>query len=66
MELIDNLETIDENMIESIMELADYAVEIRYPDTTIELTETKTKNAIIIAKNIRDFVIAKIGINLNK
>ena len=62
LELINAKESIDEIMIVSIMELADYAVEIRYPETTIELTEAETNNAILIAKNIRDFVHKKMNI----
>ena|ERR1700722_8764438 len=62
LELINDKESIDENMIENIMELADYAVEIRYPETTIELTEAEINNAIIIAKSIRDFVHIKMDI----
>jgi len=45
-------------------ELEDFAIEIRYPDTIIELSDQDTKRAIQIAKEFRQFVITKMDMNI--
>jgi HEPN domain-containing protein len=49
---------------ESILELQNYAVEVRYPDDSIFLTDEKVVEAIETAKIIRDFLTKKMGIDI--
>jgi HEPN domain-containing protein len=62
-ELITRCETKD-NQIKEFKEesdiLTDYAVEVRYPDDWYEPTSEETKQAIEIAKRIKEYVIKKI------
>ena len=39
-------------------------VEIRYPDSTIELSDEDIKDALSIAKFFRDFITKIIGLNI--
>jgi len=61
-ELINQKEQFDESLVYKLAELGDYAVEIRYPDTEIELTDEEVQNAISISKEIRAYIIAKMNI----
>ena len=45
-----------------VSELQGYAIEIRYPNETIYLTNEKVENAMVIAKNIREFISKKMNI----
>jgi HEPN domain-containing protein len=47
-----------------ISELQGYAVEIRYPNETIYLSNEKVEKAITIAKNVREFVTSKMNITV--
>ena len=62
-ELITRCETKD-NQINEFKEesdiLTDYAVEVRYPDDWYEPTSEETKQAIEIAKRIKEYVLRKI------
>ncbi|MBN2213994.1 MAG: HEPN domain-containing protein [Bacteroidales bacterium] len=49
---------------DSISELQGYAVEIRYPDETIFLSQENVKQAISIAKDVRDFITKKMDITI--
>ncbi len=64
-ELINQKDPIDNNLINKLAELGDYAVEIRYPDSEIELTDIEIQNAIIISKEIRAYVTSKINIQID-
>ena len=46
-------------------ELEDFAVEIRYPDTTIELTNEDLLLAFSITKEFRGFVLNKMNLNID-
>ena len=48
-----------------LSELQGYAVEVRYPNDTIYLSSEKVKNAIQIAKEIRDLVTRKTSLNID-
>ena len=47
-----------------ISELQGYAVEIRYPNEAIYLSNEKVEKAITIAKNVREFVTSKMNITV--
>lgn len=46
-------------------ELQGYAVEIRYPNETIFLSNDKVENAILIAKSIREIVVLKMNVSID-
>ena len=53
-----------ENFYDVVSELQGYAVEIRYPNETIYLSNEKVEEAIIIAKNIRSLVVLKMNLTI--
>lgn len=53
------------NYYDTISELQGYAVEIRYPNETIFLSNEKVENAIRISKTIRKLVTDKIKIQID-
>lgn len=48
-----------------VSELQGYAVEIRYPNETIYLSNDEVENAMMIAKEVRKFVTMKIKITVD-
>lgn len=57
LEQIDKVEKIDQNWFEKVFELQDFAIEIRYLDQVIELSEEDINQAIQIAKEFRELII---------
>ena len=53
------------NYYDSVSELQGYAVEVRYPNETIYLSNEKVEKALMIAKNVRDLVMLKINIKID-
>ena len=53
---------ISDELYEKATVLEDFAVEIRYPDMVINLSEEELINAIDIAKEIKVFVEDKLGL----
>ena len=53
-----------EKYFDEISELQGYAVEVRYPNEIIFLSEEKTEQAIETAKNIRLLIISKMNITV--
>lgn len=60
-ELICQKEPISDELITKLTELEDYAVEIRYPDAEIELTDDEIQNAISISKEVRAYIAVKMN-----
>ena len=58
------IEIIDE-IFENASILEDYAVEIRYPDTTIELSDEDIQQAFGISKLIREYVLDLMNITVD-
>jgi len=54
-----------QNYYDSVSELQGYAVEVRYPNETIYLSNEKVEKALMIAKNVRDLVMLKINIKID-
>ena len=52
------------NYYDAVSELQGYAVEVRYPNETIYLSNEKVEKALMIAKNVRDLVMLKINIKI--
>lgn len=64
-ELLIQKDTDINNFYNSVLELQGYAVEVRYPNETIYLSIERVEKAILIAKNIREFVTTKMNIEID-
>ena len=64
LEQIDEKEKIDQIWFDKAFELQDFAIEIRYPDQIIELTDEDIDIAINIAKEFREMILDKHNIDL--
>lgn len=65
LDLITQIDAEFEQFYDLVSELQGCAVEIRYPNETIFLTNEKIENGFEIAKAIRDFVTLKMNINVD-
>ncbi len=63
LEIINQKDKIQKEWLDKISVLADYAIEIRYPDQTIELTDEEISEAIGIAKEFRKIITEKLNIS---
>jgi len=66
--LLETIVSVDpelEKYFDEVAELQSYAVEVRYPNETIFLSEKKVEKALHLAKAIRVLIIDKIGISLD-
>ena len=63
-ELITQIDSDFDNYYDTVSELQGYAVEIRYSNETIYLSNDKVEKAIMIAKNIRELVTHKMTITI--
>jgi HEPN domain-containing protein len=54
-----------ESYYDTVSELQGYAVEIRYPNETIYLSNEKVENAMSIARNVRELVMMKMNITID-
>ena len=65
LDLITQNDSDFERYYDVVSELQGYAVEIRYPNETIYLSNEKVEKAMMIAKNVRDFVTEKMNVTIN-
>jgi HEPN domain-containing protein len=65
LELIVRIDSDFDNFFDSVSELQGYAIEIRYPNETIFLSNEKVEFAISSAKAIREFVVKKLKIAID-
>ena len=65
LEQINKNETVEQVWFEKALELQDFAVEIRYPDMVIELSNTEIETAIEISKDFRKFILVKLKIDID-
>jgi HEPN domain-containing protein len=56
---------IPDDLFDNASELEDFAVDIRYPDTSVELSDNEIQQAFKIAKLIRVFVINQSGLTID-
>jgi HEPN domain-containing protein len=61
--LISEVEPVSDNLFDNAAELQDYAIEVRYPDTIIELSDKDIIRAIEIARFFRKIFLAKMKID---
>ena len=64
LDLINQSDSDFEEYYDSVSELQGYAVEIRYPNETIYLSNEKVEKAISIAKIVRELVVLKMNITI--
>ncbi len=64
LEQIDKYDKIEHDWFERVFELQDFAVEIRYPDQVIELSDEDINTAIEIATQFRKLILEKMGLDL--
>lgn len=65
LDLITQKDSDFEGYYDTVSELQGYAVEIRYPNETIYLSNEKVEKAMMIAKNVRDFVTGKMNMKID-
>jgi hypothetical protein len=65
LELIVPVDQDFETYFDTVSELQSYAVEVRYPNETIFLSNDKVGNALRIAKEIRTLITGKLGISID-
>jgi HEPN domain-containing protein len=56
---------ISNELYDHASELEDFAVEIRYPDTTIDLSDNEIQQALKTAKLIRNFVLSQTNLTID-
>ena len=64
LEQIDKYDKIEYEWFEKVFELQDFAVEIRYPDQVIELSDKDIDTAIEIASFFRKIIIEKLRLDI--
>lgn len=53
------------NYYEIVSELQGYAIEVRYPNETIFLSNEKVEKALMIASNVRELVTMKMNVTID-
>lgn len=53
------------NYYEIVSELQGYAIEVRYPNETIFLSNEKVEKALMIASNMRELVTLKMNVTID-
>jgi len=64
LEQINKHEKVEQEWFERALELQDFAVEIRYPDQIIELSDKEIRTAIETAKLFREMIIEKLQLDI--
>ncbi len=64
LDLLDEAIPVDVELYEKIIKLNAFSVEIRYPDINIEVSLDDRNSAIMIAKEVREFLKLHIGFEL--
>ena len=64
LEQINNIDIVEQNWFDKALELQDFAVEIRYPEMVIELSDADIEIAIGISQDFRKLILTKLKIDL--
>jgi HEPN domain-containing protein len=62
--MISQTETIPDELFDQAAELLDYSVEVRYPDTIIDLTNEDVERAISIGRYFREVLVSKMNLGM--
>ena len=63
--LISQKIVLSDKLYDNASELEDFAIEIRYPDTSIDLTDDEIQQAFKIVKLIRKFVLTQMDLTID-
>ena len=63
--LISQKNNVTKETYDKAAELKNFAVEIRYPDTIIDLSEQDIQKAILLAKEFREYVLSRMEITMD-
>jgi len=64
LDLLDDVIPLEKERYEQIMKLNAYGVESRYPEIKIDLSKEDRDEAIVIARDFRDFVRQNVGFEI--
>ena len=64
LEQIDKHDKIEQEWFEKVFELQDFAIEIRYPDQVIELSDKDIDTAIEISTQFRKMILERLQIDI--
>ena len=64
LDLVEDVISIESDLYEKVMKLNAFGVEIRYPDTKIEISIKEREEAIEIARCFREFLKKNIGFDI--
>ena len=65
LDLITQIDSDFHNYYETISELQGYAIEVRYPNETIFLSNEKVEKTLMIARNVRELVTLKMNVTID-
>ena len=57
--LVSQFDSVNDDLYDKVAELEDFSVEIRYPDTSIDLSDEDIHQALSIAREFRNYVLKK-------
>jgi len=63
--LISQKNNVTKETYDKAAELKNFAVEIRYPDTIIDLSEQDIQKAILLAKEFREYVLSRMEMTMD-
>ncbi|HCE59006.1 MAG TPA: DNA-binding protein [Prolixibacteraceae bacterium] len=64
-DLITQKDSDFESYYDIVSEMQGYAVEVRYPNEIVFLSKEKVEYSILVAKNIREFVLMKMNLKVD-
>jgi len=63
--LVSQFDSVNDDLYDKVAELEDFSVEIRYPDTSIDLSDEDINQALSIAREFRNYVLNKMGLSIS-
>jgi len=63
--LVSQFDSVNDDLYDKVAELEDFSVEIRYPDTSIDLSDEDIHQALSIAREFRNYVLNKMGLSIS-
>jgi HEPN domain-containing protein len=63
--LASQFDSISDDLYDKAAELEDFSVEIRYPNTSIDLSIEDIQQALTIAREFRTYVLGKMGLDIS-
>ena len=62
--LVSQFDSVSDDLYDKAAELEDFSVEIRYPDSSIELSNEDINQALAIARKFRTYLLGKMGLDI--